>query len=200
VTVRAVNGTGGANSLSFTRFDGGVPGSMCGAELACRYDDIGVDDDEITYDDGRKEDVERLIVEFSDAVTITGIHFFDLFFNTGVDPVPGEMAQVQAFFQGSGSTGFGVQQTDKGTGWEFWSGMLSDLTRIELFADSYRLASNECSDFALAGIEVTGVPDPAVFFCSPAPLNRFRCCDNRRPAGARESRPRTRGRACASIL
>ncbi len=161
VTVRAANGTSGANSLSFTRFDGNVPGSVCGPLLSCNYDGIGIVDDEITYGDGRKEDVERVIVTFSDAVTITGIHFFDLFFNTGVDPVPGEMAQVQAFYAGGGSTGFGVQQADAGTGWEYWSGTLADVTRIEFFADSYRLASPAFSDFALAGIEVTGVPEPA---------------------------------------
>ena len=161
VTVRAINGTGGANALSFTGFDGKVPGSVCGPVLACRYDGVGIVDDEISYGNGRKEDVERVVVEFSNAVTVTGIHFFDLFFGTGGDPAPGEMAQVQAFFAGGGSTGFGVQQADTGTGWEFWSGTLADVTRIEFFADSYRLASPEFSDFALAGIEVTGVPEPA---------------------------------------
>lgn len=157
VTITAYDKNGTAN-LTFTDFDGsGV--AACGAVLACDADGAGVNNDEITFGIGSKGQVQRILVEFSQALTVTNLHFFDLFAagGTSSDPLT-ETAQWQLNGNGTGGTLDGylasgyAESGDRG---------YFNVNQIEFYADTDKAASSPNTDFALAGISFASVPEPA---------------------------------------
>jgi len=152
-----VSVAGGA--LSVTPFDGNAGAAPCTpATLACQRDGLGIGpgDDEVTFGGS-----EILTVSFTDlfntplAVTVLGIHFFDLFQSLAADPQP-ETAQW-AYDIGGGGLLTGTQ-VGAGTGWASVGTNVSGVTWIQFFATAPLSSAN--TDFALAALEVEPIPEP----------------------------------------
>lgn len=166
VTLEAYDDTDTLVGITETTFDGIF--AECGP-LACFSDGIGIQDDEVSFGDGTKEQVERLRVTFSPSIDIASIWFLDLFKSSSSD-LEAEVAQFQVNGDGgAGGTFTGVYVGD-GTG--IFSGGISDTTKvsdlsafinvseIEFFADTFKASSPRNTDFALAGIARVDVPEP----------------------------------------
>jgi len=140
----------------------------CGP-LVCERDGIGIGDDEVSFGEGDKQEVERLLVMFSEGVDISAIFFLDLF-GVGDDGTNNpETAQIQVNLNGAGIGFVGTAQDATGffMGTSGNASFLSDpgaflgVTELEFFADTGgSLISSANSDFALAGIELVSVPEP----------------------------------------
>ena len=157
VTVTAYNGGSLAN-LTFTNFDGSSD-APCGSLLACDTDGTGINDDEISYGVGNKTDVERIVVTFSQALDLNNLYFFDLFSpNQSSGDSLVETAQWQINGSGTGETLDGYLTTGFAE-----SGTLdyTNVFQIEFFADTAKASSSPNTDFAVAGISFTSVPEPA---------------------------------------
>lgn len=154
-TVTADNG-----ALTWTSFDGDASAPPCATGLlACNYDGIGVRDDEITY--GIGVSAESVTVTFSQAVDVSGIHLFDLF-GLGDDGVgnPAEVALVEFLDAGSSQLALrsvtGTAAPGTLSGYASLQDMIAGVSSIRFFTDE-----GLNSDFALAGIEATSVPEPS---------------------------------------
>lgn len=153
------------NEVDYTnRDEGGC--SVTG--LVCQTDGVGVRDDEITWHDGGMYDGELITIEFSEAVDIDWVGFLDLFDENGGK----EVAQVVATYQDGSTSGQGFE-ADQSTGTKGWFQATADngiksvidfftgVTKLEFFADKAGSISGPSnSDFALAAIKVTEVPEP----------------------------------------
>jgi hypothetical protein len=156
VHIAAVGG-----SIVSTPFDGNLAGAPCApATLACQRDGIGIGsgDDEVTFGG-----TEILTVSFTDladnpvAVTVLGIHFFDLFQSLpGADPNPETAQWSYDIGGGSSLTGNAI---GAGTGWAFTAPATAGVHSIGFFATGPLSSTN--TDFALAALEVEPVPEPA---------------------------------------
>jgi hypothetical protein len=164
-----------SNFVGFTEtpFDGDI--AQCGPlALACESDGIGIGDDEVSFGNQSgantpKEEVERLVVQFSTAVDIDSVVFLDLFSQASSTDTPAEVAQFQVNGNGAGGgfTGTAADRTGFFVGTAGNADPISDpeaflgVTQIEFFADTLRLSSPDNSDFSLAAIR-TAVPAPGV--------------------------------------
>lgn len=148
-------------NLSWTLFDGVSSAPPCSnGVLACTFDGVGVNDDEITYGNG--SGAESITVSFSSLVNVTTIHLFDLF---GVgDDGPNNPAELaNALFLGSGNSvlstwtimGSAVPGT---SGYIAASGLVHGVSSITFYTGGLNPAN---SDFAVAGIDFVSVPEPA---------------------------------------
>lgn len=167
VTLEAFDESNNETSFTQTPYDGSDSAPLC-SELGCETDGIGIGDDEVTYGDGKKTDVERLRVSFSREVDIASLIFLDLFGKNALTAdEPAEIAQFQVNggdgggFTGTAqdTTGFlegTIDDADPVSSSDAFNGVLS----IDLFADSEKLSSPENTDFALAGIRTADVPEP----------------------------------------
>lgn len=167
VTLRAFDGSG-STGFTETAFDGDI--AQCGPiGLTCTSDGIGIVDDEVSFGDGGKTDVQRLKITFSRAVDIASIFFLDLFGSEANNSDPeAEIAQFQVNGSGAGGgfTGTAMDGTGLFEGTIANASPLSSLdaftgvTSIEFFADTAQLRSPDNTDFALAGIRTVDVPEP----------------------------------------
>jgi len=136
--------------------------------LACETDGIGIRDDEITWHDGGMYDGELITISFSEAVDIDWVGFLDLFDENGGK----EIAQVVATYEIGGKKGEGFE-ADQAVGTVGWFQATADngiksvtdfftgVTKLEFFADAAgSIDGPSNSDFALAAIKVTEVPEP----------------------------------------
>jgi len=169
VTLLAFDSGNISTSFTETNFDG--ESSQCGPlDLVCKSDGIGIGDDEVTFGDGGKTQVERLVVKFSKPVDIASIIFLDLFGKDSTTDDPAERVQFQVNGNGAGGSYDGTA-SDK-TGFfvgdslnVFLNGTFNPqafigVTSIEFFADTVKLSSPRNTDFALAGIKMASVPEP----------------------------------------
>ena len=156
-TVQAEYGT-----LEWTDFDGAFDAEPCEnglGLLACVYDGVGVTDDEVTY--GIGAGAESLLVSFSEIVNVTGIYLFDLF-SAGDDGPnnPAEVAKMTFYDATDAEIAFAslVGSAPPGTlsGYKSLTDTFYNVSSIRFYTDE---VAN--SDFALAGISVTSVPEPA---------------------------------------
>lgn len=157
VTIEAFNSEGNPGTLTFI---GGVPGNPampCGF-LACDNDGAGINNDEVSFGVGAKEDVERLVVSVEKAFKLDKIHFLDLFAAGAANDPETETAQWQINGNGTGGTLDGTATDNVGYAVTASLGY-PNVTQIEFFADTFRAASSPNSDFALAAIQK--VPGPA---------------------------------------
>lgn len=145
-------------------------GQSCASyvSLACETDGIGVRDDEITWHDGGMYDGELISITFSEAVDIDWVGFLDLFDENGGK----EIAQVVATYEQGSRAGEGFQ-ADQAIGTVGWFQATADngiknvtdfftgVTKLEFFADAAgSIGGPSNSDFALAAIKITEVPEP----------------------------------------
>lgn len=168
VTLEAFDEDGNATGFTETNFDG--DSAQCGpVGLTCEKDGIGIVDDEVTYGDGEKTDVQRLKVSFSQEVDIASVFFLDLFSADSNSDTPSEVAQFQVngdYGPGGVYTGTASDTTGLFEGTISNANPLSSLdaftgvSSIEFFADSFLASSPENTDFALAGIRTADVPEP----------------------------------------
>lgn len=134
-----------------TRFDGNTV-DCATYGLDCERDGIGIRDDEVSYGQ------EWLTIEFNQAVDIESLIFLDLFYRSGSDR-NAEVANVQFNGNAPGVNFTGTANND-GTGLyvadapEFMGE--TGVTKITFAATQPRN-----SDFALAGITIAEVPEPA---------------------------------------
>jgi hypothetical protein len=156
-TLTAQNGT-----LSWTAFDGDPTAVPCNPVLlACKYDGVGVTDDEISY--GTGSGAESIIVSFSSQVNVTNIYLFDLF-GRNDDGVgnPAEVARVSfrnaAGIQIADWTITGTAAPGTLSGYATQAGLVSDVKSIRFYTNSSNAAN---SDFAIAGLQFASVPEPA---------------------------------------
>jgi hypothetical protein len=168
VTLQAFNG-GDETTYSNTAYDG-VPTHAACSFLACRSDGVGVRDDEVSYGDEGPFMGERLTVSFSRAVSVDMIAFFDFFsYMQGSDPYA-EQLQVSVNGLGGAWGVWSANATDS-TGYLGAAAANADLlTDADLFSgvwslDFYAagedgLSIPQHSDFALAAIQITTVPEP----------------------------------------
>ncbi|MBK1699261.1 hypothetical protein [Rhodovibrio salinarum] len=167
---RTIGGIGNVTLQAFTSastpgtltFQGGVPGTPatpCGI-LACDNDGVGINDDEISFGTGNKQDVERLVVTFETAIDLAHFHFLDLF-GAGATSDDPESERVQWQINGNGPGGVfdGTAMDEVGYAVTGELGY-KDVFQIEFFADTARRSSPANTDFALAAIQTT-VPSPA---------------------------------------
>ncbi|KPQ01335.1 PEP-CTERM sorting domain-containing protein [Marinobacter sp. HL-58] len=167
VTLEAFDTDGNSTGFTETGFDG--DSSKCSpVGLACTSDGIGIVDDEVTFGNGEKTDVQRLKVSFSQQVDILSVFFLDLFSADSTTDSPAELAQFQVNGTGAGGgfTGTASDTTGLFEGTILNASPLSSLdaftgvTSIEFFADTAKLTSPDNTDFALAGIRTASVPEP----------------------------------------
>ena len=139
-------------SFTNTRYDGQATGACYDYGLACDRDGIGARDDELTYG------VEWLEVSFSQAVDLEELAFLDLFYRTGSDPYA-ENAEAAFYsdltFNGS-ETYTGTANNDREGFFTANVSQFTDITSISFIATAPRN-----SDFAVAGIKLAEVPEPA---------------------------------------
>jgi len=149
-----LDGNGG--TLTFTGFDGDSESAPCSTLLlACENDGVGIGNDEVTYG------TQLLTVNFSTAVNVGLIHLFDLF-GVGDDGTQDAEIAVVRFFGEGGLldtlTVTGTSNPGTLSGYAIIDQLVSGVTSIELFSNSDYSPRN--TDFALAAIEVTAVPEP----------------------------------------
>lgn len=159
VTVEAFADGGGSGTLTFMGSVPGNPTPPCDF-LACDNDGAGVNDDEVTFGVGMKQDVERLKVTIENPISLGKLHFLDLFAAGGSS---GDTEVETAQFQingdgGPGGTLDGTALDNVGYGVTGDLG-LDNVSMIEFFADDFRAASSTNTDFAVAAIQ--SVPAPA---------------------------------------
>lgn len=172
VTLEAYDTTNSLVGFTETPFDGEA--AQCGPlGLTCESDGIGIFDDEVSFGEGKKEDVERLLVRFSRPVDIVSVILLDLFAQGSPTDDPSELAQFQVNGDGGAGGGFTGTATDR-TGFFVGTAANADpisdpnafigVQQIELFTDTFRLGDpeNANSDFALAAINTTSVPEPGI--------------------------------------
>ncbi|WP_206211903.1 PEP-CTERM sorting domain-containing protein [Wenzhouxiangella sp. XN24] len=170
VTLLAFDSDNDPTAFTESNFDG--ESAQCGPlGLVCKSDGIGIGDDEVTFGDGEKTQVERLQIKFSKPVDIASIIFLDLFGADSTTDDPAERVQFQVNSSGAGGgydgtasdkTGFFVGDTSNVflTSGTFNPQSFIGVTSIEFFADTAKLSSPRNSDFALAGIKMASVPEP----------------------------------------
>lgn len=144
--------------------------------LACDHDGIGINDDEITWIDGNYTSGEYLAIDFTQdstafGVDIESVYLLDLFDESGGK----EVAQMKST-DSDGNVSWAVWQADltkSNNKWGWYvgtelndlkglTGFFEDVVSLEFFSDSagsYTNLSN--SDFALAGLKLASVPEPA---------------------------------------
>lgn len=131
-------------SLTFNSSSGEISGCQsAGAGLACLGDGIGIANDEVT--EGSRE-VLRIL--FASAVNILDVHLLDLFGNEG----SGERATFAN--SNGGITTFTATGANAGGYWETGY-TASGVTYLNLYS-----TGDNFSDFALARIGYTAVPEP----------------------------------------
>jgi hypothetical protein len=177
VTVRT------GSSTQFITFNSGDVHLLCGLTgLDCDGDGLGVGDDEITYGDIFTGAGERLWVEFSQPVNITGLGFLDLYRGSRFTDEPvDETAKWVAF--GSGGPVEGQAQNPAlltgnllTPGYQNVGVNLLGVTSMFFFTGpSLSLPTpGSNSDFALASIDMTPVevpvPEPATLLLTGAGL------------------------------
>jgi hypothetical protein len=175
-TATAENG-----ALTFETFNGDSSSAPCSSSLlACRYDGLGVNDDEITY--GVTASAESVNVTFNQLVNVSNVYLFDLFgVNDDGRGNPAEVAKIQ--FYGTGGTDLGLSSVTgtapPGTlsGYADWAGNVSGVSSIRFYTDQVRN-----SDFSLAGLQVStvAVPEPGILSLLGAGLAVFGFLGRRR--------------------
>ncbi len=140
--------------------------SLAGGFLACESDGLGIGDDEISFGTGGKTDVERIRVTFSKAVNLDAVIFLDLFAGgaNASDPIS-EVAQAHSNNGGMVWTGNALDNVGffigtNGNGDLSASNIFNDVQWIDFFADTANASSPSNTDFALAAIQVSAVPEP----------------------------------------
>ncbi len=169
VTLQAFKSGGSSTGFTETAFDGDL--SKCSpVGLSCVSDGIGIADDEVSFGNGGKTNVERLRVLFSHEVDISSVFFLDLFAGPESTDPWAEVAQFQV--NGSGAGGGFTGTVSDTTG--LFEGTMDNanplssqqafmgVSSIEFFADTALLSSPSNSDFALAGIKIASVPEPGI--------------------------------------
>jgi len=156
-TLAAQNG-----SLSWSAFDGDPTAVPCKPVLlACKYDGVGVTDDEISYGSG--SGAESIIVSFSSLVNVTNIYLFDLFGrNDDGAGNPAEIAKV-SFRNAAGTqianwTITGTAAPGTLSGYATQAGLVSGVKSIRFYTNN---SNAQNSDFAIAGLQFASVPEPA---------------------------------------
>lgn len=153
-----------SDSLRWTTFDGDSEATPCTLpiDLVCRYDGVGVNDDEITYSAPGASAAEAIIVDFGGAIVdITGVLLFDLF-GIGDDGTENAEMAFAEFRDASGSVFDGIEfrgTAAPGTlsGYAGNFDIFTGVSSIRFFTDE---VTN--SDFAVAGIEFVAVPEPSM--------------------------------------
>ena len=157
VNAGGVTATVTANgTLMYEDFDGVSSAAYCTTLLICDNDGIGIGNDEVTYG------AETLTVDFSHLISVTDIHLFDLFGN-GDDGAgtPAEIAWMDFLDDSAGliasisMIGTALPGTD--SGYATLALFVPDVSSIRFYTND---SSRWNSDFALAGIEFTSVPEP----------------------------------------
>ncbi|GFE52499.1 hypothetical protein So717_42520 [Roseobacter cerasinus] len=155
-----VTATGGTLNTN-TPIDAELPLPAPGGVLALENDGVGVDDDEATA-----QDDQTLIVTFSEAILLTGLHFLDLF----IGP-QGGTESVSVFANGgiNLTAGDPVEASDDigvapDNGYAFRS--FSDIEITSLTFIPGDATDDTTGDFALAAIEYELVDDQM----DPVPL------------------------------
>lgn len=150
VTLTAFNGT--LNNDSDGGYDGSGSGLCISSPLSCETDGLGIGNDEISYSE------QLLYAEFSSAVNISGIYLLDLYNELDDGGGPAEVAQI-LFKTGGGDINHLLEGSDApgAGGYAFLDAIVNDVYGIEFFANN-PLRDN--TDFSLAGIEFTSVPEP----------------------------------------
>jgi len=112
--------------------------------LACDGDGIGIIDDEITA-----ELNQLLTVSFTPTADVINIYLLDLFDNSREF----EVAMISV-------TGDGTVYTVDGTGIDLGGFIITGITQDDVTTITFEALDNGDSDYALAAIEVSSIPEP----------------------------------------
>ena len=144
-----------------------LPCASEGGYLDCESDGLGIGDDEISFGEGGKTEVERIRVSFSEAVNLDSVIFLDLFAAGANNSDPtSEVAQASSNNGGMVWTGTSMDSVGFFIGTSTNgdlnpSNIFNDVQWIDFFADTARTPSPNNTDFALAAIKVAPVPEPS---------------------------------------
>jgi hypothetical protein len=170
VSVR-VTSNGPATLLTF---NAGDVNPTCAAVtgLACDGDGLGINDDEITYGDIFQGTADSIFVYFSAPVNVASVGFLDLFGVTGGDTQAETAKWLALLTDFSIVEGF-VVGTDTGNlGYKTAAPNLSNVLAMRFFTANSITTPDPAanSDFALAAIEITPIPEPATLILTGAGL------------------------------
>lgn len=142
-------------------FNAGDVDPTCAAVtgLSCGGDGLGVTDDEVTLGGGLLDpNLERLYVYFSAPVNVTGIGFLDLFGrNTLTGDTSAETAQWIVLSSGLEGALTGTDTTTR-LGYATAATNYTNVTALLFYAAPPVSSSN--TDFAVASLQVSRVPEP----------------------------------------